>query len=328
MGGVLHEKTANRVRAAIKDRATWFALLYKSFSEELSPEANEAAARRAIYAYGTYKGERDGTRMTSAAFLRRFVDIGGADLFAAEIHAGFGSTLNTVGYCALVEAWRDLGCDASEIDLYCDIAMEGDRARAHWHGLTLDLGETIGKGCAHCEIRLIDSSDERPGTDSSANVDADSASDELSMVRAALKDRAVWFALLYREYAQLLPAETVQMRARAAIGEFGAMKGKRDQQPFDHREWVRRHREKGSAEVFHSVVESGASYSVQQMRSCPLMDGWRELGCTPEETTLFCDIAMDGDRGRAAYHGVPLELVQTMPNGHSFCKLVVRQRGD
>ncbi|NJL73492.1 MAG: L-2-amino-thiazoline-4-carboxylic acid hydrolase, partial [Candidatus Competibacteraceae bacterium] len=40
-----------------------------------------------------------------------------------------------------------------------------------------------------------------------------------------------------------------------------------------------------------------------------------------EEVELFCDIAMDGDRGRAAYHGLELELGETLAKGNGFCRL-------
>jgi hypothetical protein len=55
--------------------------------------------------------------------------------------------------CPLVDAWKEMGLDAEKVNLYCDIAMEGDRGRAEGHeGITMDLHETIGKGCDFCRL--------------------------------------------------------------------------------------------------------------------------------------------------------------------------------
>ena len=59
------EETVKRVREAIKDRATWFALLYRSYAKVLPPEEVERAAREAIYQFGRLKGKKDGKKITS-----------------------------------------------------------------------------------------------------------------------------------------------------------------------------------------------------------------------------------------------------------------------
>ncbi len=46
---VTEETLVNSVRNAIKTRATWFVLLYKSFAKALPPEQVEKLAREAIY---------------------------------------------------------------------------------------------------------------------------------------------------------------------------------------------------------------------------------------------------------------------------------------
>lgn len=38
-----------------------------------------------------------------------------------------------MGYCLLVESWKKLGLSSETVDLYCDIAMVGDRGRADGH---------------------------------------------------------------------------------------------------------------------------------------------------------------------------------------------------
>jgi hypothetical protein len=142
-------------------------------------------------------------------------------------------------------------------------------------------------------------------------------------IRAAIKDRAVWFALLVRAFQAELPAEQVERLARRAIYEFGRMKAARDPADFSPAAWVERHVEKGSAVVFDSDVETGPEGAVQRMKYCALVDAWREMGCTPAEIDLFCDIAMEGDRGRADAHGVRMELEERIGRGDLFCNLKI-----
>jgi len=44
--------------------------------------------------------------------------------------------------------------------------------------------------------------------------------------------------------------------------------------------------------VFDSDVEINEEGAVQRMKFCALVEAWKEMGCTPEEIELFCDIAM------------------------------------
>ncbi|NJL73491.1 MAG: hypothetical protein HC888_19175 [Candidatus Competibacteraceae bacterium] len=121
--------------------------------------------------------------------------------------------------------------------------------------------------------------------------------DTVARVRAAIKDRALWFALLYRAFKEALPEDKVRELSRKAIFEFGRMKAASDPAEFCSRAWVQRHVDKGSAAVFDSDIEIHDDHANQRMKHCALVDAWKELGCTPEEVELFCDIAMEGDRG-------------------------------
>lgn len=145
----------------------------------------------------------------------------------------------------------------------------------------------------------------------------------IEKVRAAVKDRATWFALLYKNFKEVLPEEEVQEVARKAIYEFGRLKAKKDPADFSPELWVRKHMEKGSFLVFDSDVEVNAEGAVQQMKFCALVEAWKEMGCTDEEIDLFCDIAMEGDRGRADAHGVRMELEERIGRGDPYCKLKI-----
>jgi hypothetical protein len=145
----------------------------------------------------------------------------------------------------------------------------------------------------------------------------------IDKVRAAVKDRAIWFALLYRAFKEVLPEKEVERQARKAIYEFGRLKAKKDPEEFSPRAWVERHVEKGSNLVFDSHVEVDEEGAVQTMKYCPLVEAWKEMGCSEAEIDLFCDIAMEGDRGRADAHGVGMELNERIGKGDPCCRLVI-----
>ena len=50
----------------------------------------------------------------------------------------------------------------------------------------------------------------------------------IDKVRAAIKDRATWFALLVRSFKEAFPEKDVERLARKAIFEFGRMKARND----------------------------------------------------------------------------------------------------
>ncbi|MBI9108146.1 MAG: L-2-amino-thiazoline-4-carboxylic acid hydrolase [Spirochaetales bacterium] len=148
----------------------------------------------------------------------------------------------------------------------------------------------------------------------------------ITKIRAAIGDRATWFALLYEEFCNELPEEKVIELSRKAITKYGTMKVIKDPDPFKAKDWVLRHKEKGSADVFDSDIEYTETEATQRMKNCALVDAWKAMNYSPEKLDLFCDIAMDGDRGRAAGHeNVTMELHETIGKGCDFCRLVIKE---
>jgi hypothetical protein len=150
--------------------------------------------------------------------------------------------------------------------------------------------------------------------------------DVVEKVRGAIKDRATYLALLYRSYSTVLTAQEAQKVAREAIFEFGRIKAQKDPVPFSPQTWVDKHVAKGSADVFCSRIIKKADHSEQQMTYCPLVEAWQELGCSKQEIDLLCDIAMEVDRGRAAYHGIPLEITHRIAKEDATCCLVLHEK--
>jgi len=144
-------------------------------------------------------------------------------------------------------------------------------------------------------------------------------------VRAAIADRALYLALLYRSFSKALPPEQVEKLAREAIYEFGQLKGKADNKPITPRDWVENHISCGGADLFETEIVQTDEQCEQRMTFCPLMVGWKELGCSPQEMDLLCDIAMEVDRGRADFHGIPYEIGERLAKGDSFCRLILKK---
>jgi hypothetical protein len=142
-------------------------------------------------------------------------------------------------------------------------------------------------------------------------------------IRAAIQDRATWLALLYRSFSEVLSEDEVQRLCRRAIYEFGRLKAARDPEGFGPQAWVQRHVDKGSAQVFDSEIERHPDGAVQKMQHCPLVEAWRAMGCSRREIELLCDIAMEGDRGRADAHNLRMELDETIARGDPCCRLVL-----
>jgi len=148
----------------------------------------------------------------------------------------------------------------------------------------------------------------------------------VAKVREAIKDRALYLALLYRSFSRALPPDQVEKLAKEAIYEYGRLKGQKDGGQITPEEWVDHHISKGSGAVFASRIVKARDHCEQQMTCCPLLEAWKELGCSQEEIDLLCDIAMEVDRGRADHHGILLEIPERMGRGDSLCRLVLRKR--
>jgi hypothetical protein len=147
----------------------------------------------------------------------------------------------------------------------------------------------------------------------------------IKRIRRAVEDRGVWLALLYKEFIKHYPQDQVETICRKAIFHYGEMKAKADVDPFEAKDWVIRHKEKGSAEIFDSTIDYNYEYATQYMHVCPLLDGWKKMDLSQEELELFCDITMEGDRGRAASHdGIRMVLGDTLAfRGCNFCDLKI-----
>lgn len=145
------EELVQAVRGAIQDRATWFYLLLEAAKEEgIDPDK---IAKKAITEYGKIKS-------------KNFKAVNGAGDFTSQLASGvtkcaFDMEIVTTedkkgelkfSHCALVEAWKKLGCSSDEIVKLCHMANYGDYGMINsFEGLELEFPKMLSKGdeCCH-----------------------------------------------------------------------------------------------------------------------------------------------------------------------------------
>lgn len=153
----INEEKININRAQIEHRATWMGLI---FDEAVKAGVDaEGILRRAIKRCGLIHGE--GFKALCADpencedFRNAFLGEIGVKTFEMDnIHATNDDVKVDFHYCALLSAWKKLGFDEERCALLCDIAMDGDRGIAEAMGLSLDLTDTIAKGCSDCKLHF------------------------------------------------------------------------------------------------------------------------------------------------------------------------------
>lgn len=147
-------------RSQIEHRATWMGLIY----DEMKKEGLDAETiiRRAIRRTGNIHGKnfkkqcadpKDSNQFCEV-FLGTEDNVGPQTFGMDKIRSDQDNVTVEFHYCALVSAWKKLGFDDDTCALLCDIAMDGDRGIADAMGMTLDLTDTIAKGCETCKLHF------------------------------------------------------------------------------------------------------------------------------------------------------------------------------
>ena len=137
-------------------------------------------------------------------------------------------------------------------------------------------------------------------------------------VRGAMRDRARVMACLCGELEKILPSDKAEAAARKAITSYGCIRAERDGHKITPDEWVDIHyRDMGG--VFETEITKNDEYSEMRMHYCPLLEEWKAMGLSPEKQDLYCDIAMELDRNRAAEHDIPCGSAKATAFAASAC---------
>ena len=144
-------------RNAIEHRATWMGLI---FDEAVKAGLDaEAICRAAIKRCGNIHGNNFKAACADPAdctqFRKAFLPELGLNTFEMVVTDCDKDNLHIeFHYCPLLNAWKKLGFDDERCALLCDIAMDGDRGIAQSMGYTLNLTDTIAKGCEVCKLHF------------------------------------------------------------------------------------------------------------------------------------------------------------------------------
>lgn len=140
-------------------------------------------------------------------------------------------------------------------------------------------------------------------------------------IRGQLEQRAIWLALLSRE-AEKKGLDPMTF-GDDAIFTCGCMQGKKlAEGTHDLRNLKKNLFTLGAKLMFEiKLVESTEEKLSLDFHYCPLVKGWQKLGCTDEEISRLCDVAMMGDRGIGKQFGAHLDLEKTIARGDDICQL-------
>ncbi|MCX7842577.1 MAG: L-2-amino-thiazoline-4-carboxylic acid hydrolase [Clostridia bacterium] len=143
------EELTNAFRSAIEDRAKWFYLLYKH-----TPEGFDAIAEKAITEFGIAKGKGLGECSTAKDFANGILSGHPNKAFAMEpVKLEDDESIIKFHYCALVEAWKKLGCSKEEIAHLCDLACFGDYGMVSvFPNLKLEFKQLLSRFEDCCEM--------------------------------------------------------------------------------------------------------------------------------------------------------------------------------
>ncbi len=152
----IQEEEIVALRNAFSQRARWMKLLIDELKQTCDDW--EMRARRAIHTYGVENGKRFAGQMENpgvgelpnhvgAKWARKIFEIEVLEESEQEYRMNFH-------HCPLVAGWQMMGCSDEEIQVLCDIAMDGDRGCACGVGVDFTLGKTIAEGHDVCELRF------------------------------------------------------------------------------------------------------------------------------------------------------------------------------
>ncbi|MCB8564770.1 MULTISPECIES: L-2-amino-thiazoline-4-carboxylic acid hydrolase [Fusobacterium] len=157
--GKNQEKDVQLVRGAIEQRAAWLGLMYEEAKKQ--GKDIEDIARKAIFKCGCVRGKGFESVMKDHSiqeFKKAWLNENNTRFFEMEIVEDTEEALRLYfHHCPLVSGWVKQGFSDEDVEILCDIAMDGDRGMASpfQDEFTFELGKTIAQGNCVCELNYI-----------------------------------------------------------------------------------------------------------------------------------------------------------------------------
>ncbi len=144
-------------------------------------------------------------------------------------------------------------------------------------------------------------------------------------LRSAIEHRATWFALLVDEAKKRgLDLEF----AKDAIFRCGAFHGESKlPRTEDLRVFTEAFLPENTQKIFDMETDVSEDHLTVTFHYCPLVAAWQKLGVSDEDIDLYCDTAMDGDRGIVStYENFEYRLGDTIAKGCQTCQMYITKK--
>ncbi|MBI5787921.1 MAG: L-2-amino-thiazoline-4-carboxylic acid hydrolase [Candidatus Schekmanbacteria bacterium] len=150
--------------------------------------------------------------------------------------------------------------------------------------------------------------------------------ENINTLKAAIKERAVFYLHMYRTLQQELGAERAKDLMWKAIYRWGREKAaKCPETARTNPEIMAEEFVKSGAKALmafgNEIVESTKDGATLRLNSCPLVEAWREAGLNAAQIAQMCDMAYALDFGKYEGLGYELEFPCRIADGESYCQL-------
>lgn len=145
--------------------------------------------------------------------------------------------------------------------------------------------------------------------------------------RDAFKNRAVLYRLFFEELSNERGEEEAERIMKRAIYRWGGRKSEKFKKLAETRDF------QGVADEFmksavcggelfqQSIHKCDEKSAVIDMKGCPLVDSWKEMGLSSAERKQMCEIANATDYGKFEGMGFKLTIESTLARGDDCCRL-------
>lgn len=147
------EKEIQKIRQAIAGRGDYLYYIYKQMEKE-GIEDRKDILSRAVHAWGR-AGAAKTPMEKPCDFVNKLESGNHPEIYERRVvSSNEEEGIVDIGYCPLVNAWREAGASDEEIIALCDIACEGDYT-AVGGKLQLIFEKRLSCGAGCCRMRIV-----------------------------------------------------------------------------------------------------------------------------------------------------------------------------
>jgi hypothetical protein len=146
--------------------------------------------------------------------------------------------------------------------------------------------------------------------------------DAIMKIRNAHRKRAEYIYFIFKEIETEFGKTRAEKITRRALREAGKYYGKKMNETKNPSQFVGRIERDSHEDIFQrTVLKKERDSSIFQVKHCPLVDAWKDLGLSKEDVSLLCEIAMETDFGIIEKLGFNMKLVKSIGCGDECCEM-------